>query len=382
MNNKAYRILHISSNAGSLYSHMVETEKKLGCNPFFFNYSLRQKKEYETIKVSKDNLHIFRLKSKCKGPLLYLNRLLRVSHYILPLINEVDFSYAHMLFSDGIIARKIWKEKGIPYIVSIRNTDLNLWFYWKLPWIKKQGMEVLKDAKYVLFLSESYRIQFLHKLPNRIREIINKKCIVLPNGIDEFWRNNAVIEPRSCCGNPVRLLSIGRIEQNKNQTAVLDAMSILKTRGIRSLYTVIGESKDALMTKKLQSNEDVRIVGFKPKEEQIKYYNEADIFVLPSITETFGLVYAEALTQAIPVIYSKNQGFDKQFEDGVVGYSVSSFDPVDIADAIEMIRINYSSLSQRCSVSWERFDWVKIVEKYIALMTEQNMNVRGEEYAK
>jgi len=47
---------------------------------------------------------------------------------------------------------------------------------------------------------------------------------------------------------------------------------------------------------------------------------------MPSITETFGLVYAEALSQGLPVLYTRGQGFDRQFEEGEVGYAVDCFD--------------------------------------------------------
>lgn len=40
---------------------------------------------------------------------------------------------------------------------------------------------------------------------------------------------------------------------------------------------------------------------------------------MPSHKETFGLVYAEAMSQGLPIIYTKNQGFDGQFPDGYVG---------------------------------------------------------------
>ena len=43
---------------------------------------------------------------------------------------------------------------------------------------------------------------------------------------------------------------------------------------------------------------------------------------MTSLGESFGLTYAEAMSQGVPVIYSKGQGFDGQFKEGVVGYHV------------------------------------------------------------
>ena len=39
---------------------------------------------------------------------------------------------------------------------------------------------------------------------------------------------------------------------------------------------------------------------------------------MPSKYETFGLVYPEAMSRGIPIVYTKNQGFDKYFEDGEI----------------------------------------------------------------
>ena len=58
---------------------------------------------------------------------------------------------------------------------------------------------------------------------------------------------------------------------------------------------------------------------------------------MPSIHESFGRVYAEAMTQGVPVIYSKGQGFDGIYPDGHVGYSVPSRNPEYIAECIKNI---------------------------------------------
>ena len=51
---------------------------------------------------------------------------------------------------------------------------------------------------------------------------------------------------------------------------------------------------------------------------------------MPSFPETFGLVYVEAMSQGLPIIYTKGQGIDGYFEDGKVGYPVNTKDSNDI----------------------------------------------------
>ena len=88
---------------------------------------------------------------------------------------------------------------------------------------------------------------------------------------------------------------------------------------------------------------------------------------MPSYYETFGLVYPEAMSQGLPVIYSKNQGFDGQFEEGYIGYRVDPHDPLDIAEKINKIVENYSELSQNAIQAYKKFSWDILAEEYIAI---------------
>ena len=101
-----------------------------------------------------------------------------------------------------------------------------------------------------------------------------------------------------------------------------------------------------------------------PKEKLIEQYRTHDIFVMPSFTETFGLVYAEALTQGLPVVYTKGQGFDEQFEEGTVGCHCNAFDVNDIANAIENVSMRYKEIQENCVNASLKFRWNDICEKY------------------
>jgi len=102
----------------------------------------------------------------------------------------------------------------------------------------------------------------------------------------------------------------------------------------------------------------------KPKEELINIYRNNDIFIMPSIHETFGLVYAEAMSQGLPIIYTKGQGFDGQFLEGIVGYHVNCKDPKDIYKRIKDILKNYESISNNCIKKANKFNWGKISDQY------------------
>lgn len=91
---------------------------------------------------------------------------------------------------------------------------------------------------------------------------------------------------------------------------------------------------------------------------------------MPSLRETFGLVYAEALTQGLPVIYTKGQGFDGQFNEGEVGYSVDSEDSDDIANKVLHIMRDYEELTKKCIELCWKFDWKHITSQYVQIYND------------
>lgn len=88
---------------------------------------------------------------------------------------------------------------------------------------------------------------------------------------------------------------------------------------------------------------------------------------MPSKHETFGLVYAEAMSQGLPVIYTRGQGFDGQFPEGEVGFSVKYDEPEEIVMRVKEIIANYDAISTRDLANVHRYDWEDIAQDYIKL---------------
>ncbi len=283
------------------------------------------------------------------------------------IVSRIDFEgidciHAYTLFTDGNIAYHINKKQKIPYIVAIRDTDINTFLKYK-PYLKPLARKILKNSSRILFLSESYK--------NKISELLyaNKypygaKTIIIPNGLDVFWLNH-VSKPKKLVPNSIKILYVGKINKRKNLLTTSRAIDILRKHGKRAEYNIVGKIEDEKIFNTLVEKDEVSYLGEKTKEELISIYKNNDIFVMPSTTETFGVVYAEAMSQGLPVIYSKNQGFDKQFKDGLVGYSTPSNDADKLANNIEKIIKNYSFISKNCSKLCKKFDWKLICKEYL-----------------
>jgi glycosyltransferase involved in cell wall biosynthesis len=95
----------------------------------------------------------------------------------------------------------------------------------------------------------------------------------------------------------------------------------------------------------------------------LNHYRQANIFVIPSRTESFGLVYAEAMSQGNPIIYSRGQGFDGFFENGTVGFAVDPFNVEEITAKVVEISKKYSFFSTNALSMVSQFRWDNQVKK-------------------
>lgn len=276
-------------------------------------------------------------------------------------IKDYDYVHAHTLFSSGYIALCLFKKYKIPYIVAVRNTDVYFFFKYMLH-LRKLGIEILKNAHKVVFISPCYKA-FLEK--NYIsNKLIDNKSIFIPNGINNYFLLNRY-KHKSPKGNYLNILYIGQITKNKNIQTTILACNFLIKKGYEISFTVVGDVLDKEIFYKLKNYDYISIFPYARKEKLIDYMRKSDIFIMPSYKETFGLVYIESMSQGLPVIYSKGQGIDGYFKQGEVGYAVESSSHIDIANKIIQIINNYEQISLNCYNLSLEFSWEHISKQYI-----------------
>ena len=290
------------------------------------------------------------------------------------LFENYDVIHAHSLFSNGYLAYMLNKEFNIPYVVAVRNTDVNV-FFGKVFFLRKLGIEILKKAKAIIFISDVYKEKTLKKyIPNKYHDVFLKKTFVIPNGIDNYWIENRVMVPKKIDSNKINIVYAGRIDKNKNIVPVAKACELLKQDGYNVNFTIIGKVCDKSEFNQLNKFDFVNYISVQPKEKIIEIYKEQHIFAMASKKETFGLVYAEAITQGLPIIYSKEQGFDGQFKEGTVGYHVDSGCVNDIYLKFKKIIKNYNTLSENCLSFYNKYNWEDIVKIYGHVYEHNNEN--------
>ena len=282
-------------------------------------------------------------------------------------IKKFNLIHAYTLFTDGNCARKLFKKYNVPYVVAVRNTDVNN-FFRLMPHLRFRGIKIMLDAKAIFFLSESYKKQVFEKyVPKKYQKILSKKAYVIPNGIDDFWFQNKPSLKKKDFIKEIKIIYAGRIDRNKNILGIQKALQRLENKGYKVSLTVVGKIIDQKEFEKIKKDKLTTYIPAQPKEKLIELYRKHDIFVMPSFTESFGLVYAEAMSQGLPVIYSKGQGFDGQFVEGVVGYHVDAHDPEELCENIIKILGRYNEFPEACMQASKKFRWNNLLKEYVKI---------------
>lgn len=246
-------------------------------------------------------------------------------------------------------------------------------FFKKMPHLRRLGIQILLNADQVIFLSNSYKKKCIENyIPTKYKDMLEKKSKIIPNGVNEFWFKNKSKSLKVKNDKVIKLIFVGNDSKRKNLKMLIKSCQILIEKNYNIELVVIGGFSNSFIMNELDGLSFVKIIGRVNMQELLFYYRNSDIFVLPSLIETFGLVYVEAMTQGLPVIYTKGQGFDEQYENGQVGYSVDSKDPFDIADKILKVSQNFNELAGRVLNLVDKFNWNCIRYKYYNIYNDIN----------
>lgn len=149
--------------------------------------------------------------------------------------------------------------------------------------------------------------------------------------------------PTSPPGSPPgsgRVLAVGRLVAEKGHADLVAAVHRLRRAGRDQLsLTIVGEGPEQARLERLAERWDVplTLLGALSPGELEGAYADADVVVVPSHREGFGLVAVEALARHRPVVVSDVGGLSVLVEDGLTGWKVPPRDPPRLAQAIAAV---------------------------------------------
>ena len=160
------------------------------------------------------------------------------------------------------------------------------------------------------------------------------QALVIPNMI-EIPKNFQTLVKENF-PQKIRLGSLGRLAFEKNFDKVIQAMAILKSQNIDCEYVIggVGIEKDNLekLAKDLKLENNFKILGW--VEDKKEFFSNIDIFILPSLGETFGIVLLEAMLYSTPIISANSWGPDEIIIDQFNGLKVNKDDPSQLPNLI------------------------------------------------
>jgi len=232
-----------------------------------------------------------------------------------------------------------------------------------------------QQATKIITTSENDRayVSALYNVPsNHIQTI--------PPGVDTslFLPKNTIVAKRAVGAdfNHHIVLAVGRIDPVKGFDVLLYAIKILFTKYPALSNTVcvwivggdVGENssmwsselrKLTLLQQSLSLTTTVRFIPPQPQEKLVDYYNAADVVVMPSHYESFGMVALEAFACDTPVITTDVMGISLMVKEFPKGHVVSANNPVALATKIErVLHVTHKETLRSDAVAV--FDWSHI----------------------
>ncbi len=179
-----------------------------------------------------------------------------------------------------------------------------------------------------------------------VQGISPERITVIPHGLDPAWiresaAGSAAGAAGSRSGGPL-LLSVTRLSradrEGKGIDLVLQALPAVIARFPSVRYRVVGGGGDfprlADLVRSLGFEERTELPGARRSDDLWQSYAQADVFVLPTQVEGFGIVFLEAMSSRLPVVAVRAAAAPEVVEDGVTGILVTPGRTDQLADAL------------------------------------------------
>ena len=195
----------------------------------------------------------------------------------------------------------------------------------------------------------------------KINTRLENKIYVCVNGVDttKFYVN-----PSKTMNDTKFVIGcVANFWELKDQMTLLKAVDVLKTKGIKNLHLKFvgsGKTLNRCVDFAMKNNIDCEFINELKHSDLLTFYNQLNLFVLPSKYEAFGCVYLEALACGVPFIGVKNQGVED-----VVKNDLKKYQLVEAGSYDDLSKLIYYFYSNELTI---RFDKAYMIENTIKKM--------------
>lgn len=227
-----------------------------------------------------------------------------------------------------------------------------------------QGLRsICKKANLIIAVSNSVKKFLLAKIVSD-----KNKVLVVPNAVDISADEPKIIRPPAADrGGELLIGTVGTLNRQKGQIYLIRAMHRVIKSLPKTKLEIIGAGPDEERLRKeidrLGLEAKIQLLG--EQKEVKKMMKDWDLFVLPSLSETFGLVILEAFETGIPVLATSVGGVPEIVKNGETGVLVPPADPERMAKAICWLlaeKKERAKLARAADESLKQhYDWSKII---------------------
>ena len=249
---------------------------------------------------------------------------------------NVSLIHAHVSFPAGYVALHLAKKYSLPYIITEQMSPFPFGCFLSQGKVIPKVLSPLQHADAVIAISPAAALDIQH--------ITSVKALVIPNLVNE--KLFTPLKEEKVSTNSFTFFTLGRMVPQKGIPDLLEAISRIKNR---SVNFKIGGDGDHLheykrIAENLHINRKIQWLGELTREEAAYEFQHCNAFVLPSIHESMGVVYAEALACGKPIIATRSGGpeFIVKEHNGLL---VDVHAPDQLANAMEYIVAQYKRYS-------------------------------------
>jgi glycosyltransferase involved in cell wall biosynthesis len=283
-----------------------------------------------------------------------LNEVEEYKNKALELADKADFDVIHANdWVTGRAAIEIKKKTGKKLIATIHSTEYDRTA--GKPWdrIAEEEKALIDNADIVVTVSMRLKEEIIS-----LYKADEKKINIIYNAINKDGEQKVV-------------LYIGRLSVQKGIDNLIKAFKIVSEKEDSALLYIVGEGPELPnlinLSIKLNLADKVIFLGRIPDEEIETLYSIANVFVMPSVSEPFGIVALEAIASNVPTIVSTQSGVSEIIRNTL---KVDFWDTEQMADLILGV-LDYNQINKEISKNayreLEDITWEKAAEKFIAL---------------
>lgn len=380
---------------GGLNVYVLETAKqlaKLGYRIDMFTRS-QDARQPHVVNVS-SNIRVIHLVAGPEKPIPKKQHLALIDTFVKTYFDfskkencSYDLLHCHYYLS-GLAGLEVRQKLKIPLIMTFHTLALMKNLVGRTSDEKEEDsrikteLNLVREADYIIATSENDKayLKYLYNTP------LEKISVATPGVDTKLFSEIPQHEAKKEIGADLKhkiILAVGRIEPLKGFDSLLFALKILLVRNPKfknrvCLWIIGGDTSEppALRSKELQHLKNLRryfkittsvkFVGREPQKRLPYYYSAADLVVMPSHYESFGIVALEAMACGKPIIASNVTGVSSLIGTKRGKLITSVNNPLLLADQIEDLITNENKITkvkEKLRGEAEKYTWTKTARK-------------------